>query len=202
MTRAMEGRVRAACRVVLVLCLGLLCGAGPARAGETLAASGLDELGDTGLVQAILAYYEAEKARDWETTYALRGPSFAAVVPFDTYVRQMENDAAGWELVGIDGRSTGVDGAVVNVTLAFQEDLAPEVAARLLGPELAGDGGDRPQRYTQPELTQWTREQGQWVALAPGARQHFVFNERLVWDAADGAQAAAPAPAAGPDETP
>ncbi len=153
------------------------------QAGEPLAASGLDELGDHRLSQAIVEYYQAEKAHDWQTTYALRGPRFAAIVPFDNYARQMDIDAVGWQLVAIDGRSVLVEGALVHVTLSFQEDLAVEVAQRLLGPELASPAqANQGQRYSQLEVTQWLLEHGQWRVLAPGARQHFVFNERLVWD--------------------
>jgi len=160
-----------------------LTATGATQAADTLAASGLDELGDRTLIKAILDYYQAEKAHDWHTTYALRGARFAAVVPFDAYARQMAIDAVGWELIAIDGRSVRVDGGATSVTLSFQEALADDVAARLLGPELASaaDSG-LPQRYSQPEVTQWVMEDGQWVVLAPGARQHFVFNERLVWD--------------------
>lgn len=169
-------------RARLALCL-LACWSASLPAAESLAASGLEELGDTSLSQAIVAYYEAEKAHDWQTTYELRGPDFAAIVPFENYVRQMEIDAAGWELLAIDGRSVLTEGALANVTLSFQEDLAPAVAQRLLGPELArpalpGQG----QRYSQPEVTQWVFDDGRWLVLAPGARQHFVFNERMVWD--------------------
>lgn len=161
----------------------LWLGSGLARASDGLAASGLDELGDRDLIKTIVDYYQAEKAHDWQTTYALRGPRFAQIVPYDAYAHQMEIDATGWELAAIDGRSMRVDGAVTSVTLSFQEDLAHDVAARLLGPELASPAsGATPQRYSQPEVTQWTREDGQWVAVAPGARQHFVFNERMVWD--------------------
>lgn len=163
--------------------LGLLLCAGSALADDTLAASGLDELGDRALIKAILDYYQAEKAHDWQTTYALRGPRFAAAVPYETYARQMDIDAAGWELVAIDGRSMRVDGDLTSVTLSFQEDLSHEVAARLLGPEIATPAnGSAAQRYSQPEVTLWTVEDGQWIALTPGARQHFVFNERMVWD--------------------
>lgn len=163
--------------------LGLLLCAGSALADDTLAASGLDELGDRTLIKAILDYYQAEKAHDWQTTYALRGPRFAAAVPYEAYVRQMDNDAVGWDLVAIDGRSVRVDGALTSVTLSFQEDLSREVAARLLGPEIAKPASDTaPQRYSQPEVTLWTVADGQWIALTPGARQHFVFNERMVWD--------------------
>ena len=153
------------------------------QAAEPLAASGLDELGDHRLSRAIVEYYQAEKAHDWPTTYALRGPRFAAIVPFDNYARQMDIDAVGWELVAIDGRSVLIEGALAHVTLSFQEDLAAEVAQRLLGPELASPAqAGRSQRYSQPEVTQWRLENGQWLVLTPGARQHFVFNERLVWD--------------------
>ena len=153
------------------------------QAAEPLAASGLDELGEHRLSRAIVEYYQAEKAHDWPTTYALRGPRFAAIVPFDNYARQMDIDAVGWELVAIDGRSVLIEGALAHVTLSFQEDLAAEVAQRLLGPELASPAqAGRSQRYSQPEVTQWRLENGQWLALMPGARQHFVFNERLVWD--------------------
>ena len=153
------------------------------QAADTLAVGGLEELGDRTLIQAILTYYQAEKSHDWQTTYALRGARFAAAVPYETYARQMDNDVAGWELIAIDGRSVRVEGVVTSVTVSFQEDLAHDVAARLLGPELAApsDSGIA-QRYSQGEVTQWTVEDGQWIALAPGARQHFVFNERMVWD--------------------
>lgn len=180
--------------------LGVLCllGARAGQAGDTLAVSGLDELGNPALVQAMLTYYEAEKAGDWETTYALRGPGFARIVPFEAYVRQMELDAEGWELLGIEGRSVGGDGAVVSVTLNFSEALELAVAARLLGPELVGPGPQSgPQRYAQPEVTQWIEQDGQWLALAPGARQHFVFNERLEWDDAPPPPAPPPAAAQG-----
>ena len=153
------------------------------QAAEPLTASGLDELGDASLSQTIVAYYQAEKAHDWQTTYALRGPRFAAIVPFENYVRQMEIDAAGWELVAIDGRSALQEGGVVNLTLSFQEDLAADVAQHLLGPELAGAAQPgQGQRYSQLEVTQWLLDNGQWRVLTPGARQHFVFNERMVWD--------------------
>jgi hypothetical protein len=153
------------------------------QAAGTLAVGGLDELGDASLSQAIVAYYEAEKAHDWQTTYALRGADFAAVVPFENYVRQMEIDAGGWELVAIDGRSVLTEGAVANVTLSFQEELAADVAQRLLGPELASPAQSaQGQRYSQLEVTQWILQDGQWLVLMPGARQHFVFNERMVWD--------------------
>jgi hypothetical protein len=156
---------------------------GLAQAADTLSASGLDELGDQALIKTMLAYYQAEKAHDWQTTYSLRGARFAAVVPYDTYARQMDIDANGWELVGIAGRSIRVDGAVTDVTVSFQEDLAQEVAARLMGPQLATPGNaGTAQHYSQPEVTQWQMEDGQWVALTPGARQHFVFNERMVWN--------------------
>ncbi len=178
---AQVGVVRQLKSIGLALLLSAV--AGFAHAGDTLAASGLDELGDRALIKTILDYYQAEKAHDWQTTYALRGPRFAAVVPFETYARQMELDAAGWELAAIDARSVRVDGVLTSVTVSFQEDLVHHVAARLLGPELATSAGDgTPQRYSQPELTQWTMEDGRWVALLPGARQHFVFNERMVWD--------------------
>lgn len=156
---------------------------GYAQAADTLAASGLDELGDRALIKSILDYYQAEKARDWQTTYALRGARFAMVVPYETYARQMDIDAAGWELSAIDGRRLRVDGVLTEVTVSFQEDLAHHVAVRLLGAALAAplDTG-APQRYSQTEVTQWTMADGQWVALTPGARQHFVFNERMVWD--------------------
>lgn len=166
----------------MTLWMVLMC-ACAAQAADFLAASGLDELGDRALIKAILDYYQAEQAHDWQTTYALRGPRFAALVPYETYARQMDSDATGWALVGIDGRSVRVEGGVTSVTLSFQEDLAHEVAVRLLGPELATPAADgAAQRYSQPEVTRWVMEDGQWVALAPGARQHFVFNERLVWD--------------------
>lgn len=156
---------------------------GVAQAADTLAASGLDELGDRALIKSILDYYQAEKVHDWQTTYALRGSRFATVVPYETYARQMDIDAVGWELTAIDGRNVRVDGAVTEVTVSFQEQLAHHVAVRLLGPALAAplDTGT-PQRYSQTEVTQWTMADGQWVALTPGARQHFVFNERMVWD--------------------
>ena len=178
--------VRAAVRRWLAgapLALALLLASAAAAATDTLAAGGLDELGDQALIKAILDYYAAEKAHDWQTTYGLRGARFAAVVPYETYARQMDLDARGWDLVAIDGRSVRVDGAVTRVTLSFQEDLGHDVAERLLGTELATPSRDgSPQRYSQPEVTQWAMEDGQWVALAPGARQHFVFNERMVWD--------------------
>ena len=152
-------------------------------ADASLVASGLEELGDPRLSQAIVAYYQAEKAHDWQITYAMRGPRFATVVPLDTYVSQMDLDARGWELVAIEGRTVMTDGALAQVTLSFREDLAAEVAQRLLGPELAGPlQAGRPQRFSQPEITQWLLQDGQWLALTPGARRHFVFNERLVWD--------------------
>lgn len=170
-------------RMAMPFMLVLLLGTAAARAADTLAASGLDELGDRALIKAILDYYQAEKTHDWQTAYALRGARFAAVVPFEAYARQMDIDTSGWELVGIDGRSVRVEGNVTRVTLSFQEDLGHEVAARLLGAELASPSRNgAPQRYSQLEVTQWTLEDGQWVALAPGARQHFVFNERMVWD--------------------
>ena len=164
------------------LILAVLVG-GYAQAADTLAASGLDELGDRALIKSILDYYQAEKAHDWQTSYALRGARFATVVPYETYARQMDIDAVGWELTAIDGRNVRVDGAVTEVTVSFQEQLAHHVAVRLLGPALAAplDTGT-PQRYSQTEVTQWTMADGQWVALTPGARQHFVFNERMVWD--------------------
>lgn len=166
----------------LALCL-LASSSGSLQAAESLAANGLEALGDASLSQAIVTYYAAEKAHDWQTTYALRGPRFAAIVPFENYVRQMDIDAAGWELVAIDGRSVRVEGALTNVTLSFQEDLAAEVAQRLLGPELASPAqAGHGQRYSQPEVTQWVLQNGQWLVLTPGARQHFVFNERMVWD--------------------
>ena len=150
---------------------------------EPLVASGLEELGDRSLSEAIVAYYAAEKAHDWQTTYALRGARFAATVPFDSYVRQMEIDASGWEWVAIDGRSVLTEGALANVTLSFQEDLSVDVAHRLLGAELASTAQPgRGQRYSQSEVTQWVLADGQWLVLTPGARQHFVFNERMVWD--------------------
>lgn len=173
--------MRAALRLALLL-LGAWS-AGLVLADETLAVSGLDELGDQELIKTILSYYHAEKTHDWQTTYALRGPRFAQVVPYATYARQMEIDATGWDLVGIEGRSASIDDALTNLTLSFQEDLAPNVASRLLGPGLeAVSEGARVQRYSQSELTQWVVEEGQWVALTTGARQHFVFNERMVWD--------------------
>ena len=187
MTSAGSARpvVGVALRAVLqcmTLLLALLAGS-YAQAADTLAAGGLDELADRALMNAILAYYQAEKARDWQTTYALRGARFAAVVPYATYARQMDIDAGGWELVAIDGRSARVDGALTEVTVSFQEDLAHQVAARLLGAELVApvDTGTS-QRYSQTEVTQWTMADGQWIALMPGARQHFVFNERMVWE--------------------
>jgi hypothetical protein len=156
---------------------------GLVQAQEPLVASGLDELGDPSLSAAIVAYYQAEKAHDWQTTYALRGPRFATVVPLDNYARQMDNDALGWELIAIEGRTVLVEGTLAQVTLSFQEDLSPEVAQRLLGPELASPvQSGQGQRYSQPEVTQWLLQDGQWLALTPGARRHFVFNERLVWD--------------------
>ena len=162
--------------------VAMVCGS-LAQAADTLAASGLDELGDQALINAILAYYQAEQAHDWQTTYALRGARFAAVVPYDAYAHQMDIDAGGWALIAIDGRSVRVDGGMTSVTLSFQEDLAQDVAARLLGPELATHAeAGAVQRYSQLEVTQWVMEDGQWVALAPGARQHFVFNERMVWN--------------------
>lgn len=196
----MEATQRVVGRRGLGVIVGVLCllGARAGDAGETLAVGGLEELGNPALVQAMLTYYEAEKAGDWETTYALRGPGFARIVPFETYVRQMELDAEGWELLGIEGRSVGGDGTVVSVTLNFSEALEPAVAARLLGPELATpESLSGPQRYAQPEVTQWREQDGQWIALAPGARQHFVFNERLVWD---DAPPPPPAPMAGQGE--
>ncbi|MGE0859930.1 MAG: hypothetical protein AB7P42_12555 [Gammaproteobacteria bacterium] len=199
----MEATRRVVRRRGLGVIVGVLCllGARAGQAGDTLAVGGLEELGNPALVQAMLTYYEAEKAGDWETTYALRGPGFARIVPFETYVRQMELDAEGWELLGIEGRSVGGDGAVVSVTLNFSEALEPAVATRLLGPELAGpDPQAVPQRYTQPEVTQWVELDGQWLALAPGARQHFVFNERLVWDDAPPPPALPPTPVAGQGE--
>ncbi len=166
----------------MALCLAM-SGAAVAQATETLAASGLDELGDRALIKAILDYYQAEQAHDWQTTYALRGARFAAIVPYEAYARQMDIDATGWALVAIDGRSVRVDGALTGVTLSFQEDLAPDVAARLLGPALATQAqAGAAQRYSQLEVTQWRLEDGQWIALTPGARQHFVFNERMVWE--------------------
>ncbi|CAN0497472.1 unnamed protein product, partial [Phaeothamnion confervicola] len=78
------------------LLLAVLLG-GYAQAADILAASGLEELGDRALINSILTYYQAEKARDWQTTYALRGARFATVVPYETYARQMDLDAAGWE---------------------------------------------------------------------------------------------------------
>ena len=164
------------------LIVALLVG-GVAQAADTLAASGLNELGDRALIKSILDYYQAEKAHDWQSTYALRGARFATVVPYQTYARQMDIDAAGWELTAIDGRSVRTDGALTEVKVSFQEQLAHHVAVRLLGPALAApvDTGV-PQRYSQTEVTQWMIEDGQWVALMPGARQHFVFNERMVWD--------------------
>lgn len=184
MMRTGTGRVAARRGMgVVYFLLALLCGAGAARADSTLAASGLDELGDRALIKAILDYYQAERAHDWQTTYTMRGRRFAQVVPFETYARQMDLDTSGWQLVAIDGRSVRVEGEVTSVTLSFQEDLGHEVAARLLGVELATPSSNgAPQRYSQPEVTQWALEDGQWVALAPGARQHYVFNERMVWD--------------------
>ena len=173
--------MRAALRLALLL-FGSWS-AGLVLADETLAVSGLNELGDQELIKTILSYYQAEKVHDWQTTYALRGPRFAQVVPYETYARQMDIDAAGWDLVGIEGRSVAVDGAVTNFTLSFHEDLAHEVAVRLLGPGLEAPApSDRAQRYSQSELTQWVVEEGQWIALTTGARRHFVFNERMVWD--------------------
>ncbi len=181
--RAGQGRVVSTRLVWWMTALLAVLGGGLAQAANMLAASGLDELNDRALIKTILDYYQAEKAHDWHTTYALRGARFAAIVPYDTYARQMDIDASGWDLVAIDGRSVRVDGALTDVTLSFQEDLAHEVAARLLGPELATPlDSSAAQRYSQPEVTQWVMEEGQWVALTPGARQHFVFNERMVWD--------------------
>ena len=173
---------RAHRRAELALCL-LACWSTSLPAAQSLATSGLEQLGDPSLSQAIVAYYEAEKAHDWQTTYELRGPRFAAIVPFENYVRQMEIDAAGWELLAIDGRSVLTEGALANVTLSFQEALAPAVAQLLLGPELASPSQPgQGQRYSQPEVTQWVFDDGRWLVLTPGARQHFVFNERMVWD--------------------
>lgn len=163
--------------------LALLLAASVAAADDMLRAGGLDELGDAALSQAIIDYYQAEQGHDWQATYALRGPRFAAVVPYETYARQMDLDARGWQLVAIEGRTVRVDGGVTSVTLSFQEDLDHDIAARLLGVELGAPADDAtPQRYSQPEVTQWAMEEGRWIALMPGARQHFVYNERLVWD--------------------
>ncbi len=177
------GRSAVSRRSRWIVLLWVALAGGYAQAADTLAASGLDELGDRALIKAILDYYQAEQAHDWQTTYALRGARFATVVPFEAYAHQMDIDAAGWNLIAIDGRSVRVDGALTEVTMSFQEDLGHEVAARLLGQELTSpiDTG-MPQRYSQSEVTQWTMDDGQWVALTPGARQHFVFNERMVWE--------------------
>ncbi len=180
MTGKDKGIMRRAARIAVWL---IVSWSSALQAAETLAVGGLDELGDASLSQTIVAYYEAEKAHDWQTTYALRGPRFAAIVPFENYVRQMEIDAAGWELVAIDGRSVLTEGGLAKVTLSFQENLAAAVAQRLLGPELASPPqSGQVQRYSQLEVTQWVLDNGQWLVLSPGARQHFVFNERMVWD--------------------
>lgn len=183
MTGTDQGALRTASRAVRQLLCLLACWSGAVAAFEPLLASGLDELGDPRLSAAIVAYYQAEQAHDWPTTYALRGPRFATVVPLGNYTRQMDIDALGWELVAIEGRTVRVEGALAQVTLSFQENLSADVAQRLLGPALTSPvPATHGQRYSQAEVTQWLLRDGQWLALTPGARRHFVFNERLVWD--------------------
>jgi hypothetical protein len=128
--------------------------------------SSLDDF--PGLSERLFAYYELEKQKKWNDTYAYRTPAFRQSVSPKLYVDVMSKNASGWVLKGVKVRRIERLGSIVRVEMEFTETPPAN-------------------RYPVPvgelstiDCSEWELIDGKWQAWATGGRGYLSMNTAVV----------------------
>jgi|SRR5579864_1965761 len=117
-------------------------------------------------------YYRLEQEKKWGQTWEFRVPLYRGSVPKDTYIRDMEKDAHGWQLKSFRILKISEDGPCVLLSLAFIE-IPPKGYYRAQGlPDIS--------ELSVTDDSRWERIDGVWQAWETGSRAHMTLNSAIV----------------------
>ncbi len=144
---------------------------------DKLVVIGTEKLADSALSASIVRYYEAERQRDWSTTYKARPSGYQKLVPFETYKKEMEQGIADWKLKKIEIlESSQLKNGDTAVKIRFHDEFGPQAA------QFYFEGRVTQGVNTRTETTVWKQADSGWQCVDAAGRGHFPLNGRMVYD--------------------
>lgn len=120
-------------------------------------------------------YYSLEKEGGWNKAYEFRTPNYKRTVAKPFYMKSMNEDNKGWELLSFEILSAEkISDDRVSLSLNFVEN-APLDFLENLGMEINDNA-----EIEFAEESIWLKIDGTWYCYEAGSRSHLPLNDSIV----------------------
>jgi hypothetical protein len=131
---------------------------------------GIEKIANQELATIVEKYYEAERNKDWLTTYKMRSKSYQRLVPFENYKQDMEKGVADWKLLQIEIMdSSYLENGETEIRIRFTEEFGPHAAEVYFGGRVPSGVN------TRTETTKWIQIDNRWICVDAAQRGHLPY---------------------------
>ena len=123
---------------------------------------------DNNLIKVASMYLNAEKNKDWDSTYKLRYKEFKESVPVGVYVDQMNKDSSGWKMINYELGEFKISSKKAEVLVKIKEEVPIKLRINKKS-SIAFKG-----------TIKFLCKNGEWLVFDAPSRNHYSLNSAIV----------------------
>ena len=123
---------------------------------------------DENLINTANLYFDAEKTKNWDSTYKLRYKEFKESVPVGVYIDKMNIESAGWKMIDYKLGDINVSFKKAEILVEIKEEVPDKIRV------------NKKSFIIFKGIIKFICRNGKWSVLEVPSRNHLSLNSAIV----------------------